>query len=77
MQMLFREKVRMGHFPQIGGKGKKSNQKIGKQPRGAKVVKDKQHYGGKGSKSTRTQGNNLKSGSTIGNQKDFDLVCWI
>ena len=30
----------------------------------------------KGSKNTRTQGNNPKSGSTIGSQKDFDLVCW-
>ena len=73
----FREKVRMGHYPQIGGKGKKSNQNRGKQPRGVKVMKNRRHNSGKGSKNTRTQGNNLKSGSTIGNQKDFDFICWI
>ena len=71
----FREKVRMGHYPQIGGKGRKGNQRMGKQPRGPKVVKDRRCNSGKGSKSTRTQGNNLRSGSAIGNQKDFDLVC--
>ena len=36
----FREKVRMGHYPQIGGKGKKGNQKRGKQLGGTKVVKE-------------------------------------
>ena len=72
-----REKVRMGHYPQIVEKRKKSNQNRGKQPRGVKVVKNRRHNSGKCSKNTRTQGNNLKSGSTIGNQKEFDLVCWI
>ena len=57
----FREKVRMGHYPQIGGKGKKSNQRMGKQPRGAKVVKDRRHNSGKGSKSTRKQSKILLS----------------
>ena len=37
----FREKVRRGHYPGIRGKGKKSNQGMEKQPRGAKVVKDR------------------------------------
>ena len=73
----FRGKVRMGHYPQIGGKGKKSNQRMGKQPGGTKVVKDRRCNSRKGSKSTRTQGNNLRSCSAIDNQKDFDLVCWI
>ena len=73
----FREKVRMGHYPQIGRKGKKSSKRMGKQPRGTKVVKDRIHNSGKGNRHTRTQGNNLRSCSTIGNQKDFDLVCWI
>ena len=73
----FRKKVRMHHYPQIWGKGKKGNQKMGKQPRGAKAVKDIRCNSGKGSKSTKTQGNNLRSCSAIGNQKDFDLVCWI
>ena len=73
----FREKVRMGHYPQIGEKGKKSNQNRGKQLKGVKVMKNRRCNSGKGSKNTRTQGNNLKSGSIIGNQKNFDLVCWI
>ena len=73
----FREKVRMGHYPRIGGKGKKGNQRRGKQPRGTKVMKDRRHSSGMGKRHTRTQGNNLRSGSAIGNQKDFDLVCWI
>ena len=73
----FREKMRMGHYPQIGRKGKKGNQRMGKQPWGTKVMKDRRHNSGKGNRDTRTQGNNLKSGSAIGNQKDLDLVCWI
>ena len=73
----FREKVRMSHYPQIGGKGKKSNQKMGKQQRGTKVMKDKRHNSGKDSKHTRITGDNLRSGSAIGNPKDSDLVCWI
>ena len=73
----FREKMRMGHYPRIGGKGKKSNKRMGKQPRGPKVVKDRRHNSGKGNRHTRTQGSNLRSCSAIGNQKDFDLVCWI
>ena len=60
----FREKVRIGHYSQIGGKGKRSKG-IGKQPRGTKVVKDRRHNSGKGNKCTRTQGSNLKSCSTI------------
>ena len=32
-------------------------------------MKDRKHNSGKGSKNTRTHRNNLKSGSTIGNQK--------
>ena len=76
----FKEKMRMGLYPQIGEKGKKNNQNRGKQPRGVKVVKNKRCNSGKGSKNTRTHRNNLKAGSTIGNlinQKDFGLVCWI
>ena len=30
----FKEKVRMGHYPQIGGKGKKSNHRMGKTTKG-------------------------------------------
>ena len=71
------EKVRMGHYPQIEEKGKKGNQKGGKQPRGTKVMKNKRHNSGKGNKCAKMQGNNLKANSDIGNQKDFDLVCWI
>ena len=72
----FSEKMRMGQYPKIGGKGKKSK-RMGKQPGGTKVVKDRRHNSGKGNKHTRTQESNLKSWSTIGNQKDFGLVCWI
>ena len=74
---VFREKLRMGHYPQVGRKGKENSQNRGKQPRGIKVVKDRKRNSGKGSKNTRTHGNNLKSGSTIGNQQNIGLVYWI
>ena len=76
----FKEKMRMGHYPQIEGKGMENNQNRGKQPRGVKLVKNRRRNSGKGSKNTRPHRNNLKAGSTIGNlinQKDFGLVCWI
>ena len=69
----FREKVRMGHYPRIGGKGKKSNQNRGKQPRGVKVMKNRRSNNGKAAK---IQGHK-ETIETIGNQKDFDFVCWI
>ena len=50
----FRQKMRMGHYPWIGEKGKKSNQNRGKQPKGVKVMKNRRHNSGKGSKNTRT-----------------------
>ena len=80
MQMLLSKKMRIGHYPRIGEKGKKNKQNRGKQPRGVKVLKNRRHNSEKDSKNTRTHGNNLKAGSIIGNlvnQKDFGLVCWI
>ena len=67
----------MGHYPQVGQKGKENSQNKGKQPRGIKVVKNRRCNSGKSNKHTKTQGNNLRSGSTIGNKKDFGLVYWI
>ena len=77
----FREKVWMGHYPQIGGKGKKGNQKRGKQPRGTKVIKNGRHNSGKGNKHKKMQGN-LKANSAIGNKRiliwfvGFRCMCW-
>ena len=51
--------MRIGHYPQIGGKEKKSSKRMGKQPRGIKVVKEKRDDSGKGNKCTRTPGSNL------------------
>ena len=63
----FREKMKTGHYPQIGGKEKKSSKRMGKQPRDIKVVKDKRQHSGKDNKHTRTPGSNLRSYSAIGN----------
>ena len=52
---VFREKLRMGHYPQVEQKGKENSQNKGKQPRGIKVVKDRRHNSGKSNKDTRTQ----------------------
>ena len=67
----FTEKMRIGHYPRIGGKEKKSSKRMGKQPRGIKVAKEKRHDSGKGNKCTRTPGSNLRFHSTIGNQNDL------
>ena len=54
-----------------------NSQNKGKQPGGIKVVKDRRCNSGKSNKHTRTQGNNLRSGLTLGKKMDFDLVYWI
>ena len=78
----FREKMRIGHYPRIGGKGKKSSKRIGKPPRGIQVMKDGRHNDGKGNRHTRTPGSNLRSYPAIGNQNDliwfvgFRCMCW-
>ena len=74
---IFRKKMRIGHFPQIGRKGKKSSERMGKQQRDITFVENRKHDSGKGNRHTRTPGNNLRSCSAIGNQKYFDLICWI
>ena len=73
----FKEKMRIGHYPPIRGKVKKSSKRMGKQPRDIKVVENRKHDSGNGNRCTRIPGNNLRSCSATGNQKDFDLVCWI
>ena len=78
----FREKLRIGHYPWIGEKGKKISKRIGKQPRGIEVMKDKRQDSGKGNRCTRTPGSNLRSYPAIGNQNDliwfvgFRCMCW-
>ena len=43
----FREKMRISHYPQVGGKEKKSGKRVEKQPKGIKVVKMKDNVVGK------------------------------
>ena len=67
----FREKMRISHYSQVGEK--KSSKRVGKQPKGIKVVKDERQHCGKGNKCTKTPGSNLRSYSAIGNQNE--LLC--
>ena len=73
----FKGKMRIGHYPQIGGKGKKSSKRIGKQLGGIEVMKDKRHGSRKGNRHTRTPRSNLRSYRAIGNQNDLILIYWI
>ena len=74
---VFREKLRMGHYPRVEQNGKENSQNKGKQPGGFKLVKDRRCNSGKNNKHTRTQRNNLRSGSTLVKKNDFGLVYWI
>ena len=67
----FREKMRIGRYPWIGGKGKKSSKRIGKQPRGIEVMKDKDMIVGMATDVTRTPRSNLRSYPAIDNQNDL------
>ena len=77
-----KEKMRIIHYPQIGGKGKKSNKRIGKQPRGIVAMKDGRYNSGKDNICTRTPGSNQRSYPAIGNRNDliwfvgFRCMCW-
>ena len=65
--ITFREKMRISHYPLVRGKEKNSSKRVGKQPKGIKVVKDERQHCGKGNKCTRTPGSNLRSYSSIVN----------
>ena len=41
--MYFKEKLRMGDYPQVWKKGQENSQNKGKQLRGIKVLKDRRH----------------------------------
>ena len=69
----FREKKRTIYHPWVGGKEKKSNKEVGKQPKGSEILKDKRQCRGKGNKCTKTPGNSLRSHSAIGIQNE--LLC--
>ena len=43
----FREKMRISHYSQVGGKEKRNSKRIGKQPKSIKVVKDERQFMGK------------------------------